>query len=248
MTSSNAPSSEHSPRTEPVLRTIREERSLTPMRKTIAGRLHESYSEAVHVTVSRNVNAEALIEAAESADTAYDEDIGIFDVLLMAVSDGLIAHPAFNSTFEGETHTLYEEHNVGVAVSLDEGLVTPVISAINEKSIDEIAHERWSLTDRVQTGEYSMSDLRGGTFTVSNLGPLGSDSFTPIINPPQVAILGVNRIRERPAVIDGETGSRREIGLDVSFDHRVVDGADAARFLDTLAEAVSEKSDIIGRW
>lgn len=216
---------------EAAERTVREERSLTPMRRTIAERLHESYSEAVHVTVHRDVDAEALLSAANASDGA-----SLVDVLLRALSDTLDAHPGFNATFEDDTHRIYEEQNVGVAVDVDAGLVTPVVADVGSKSLAEIAGRRRELTRRVEDGDYTMSTFRGGTFTVSNLGPLGVDSFTPVINPPEVAILGVDRTRER-ATPDGDgVAFRTEMGLDLSFDHRVVDGADAARFLGTLSE------------
>jgi pyruvate dehydrogenase E2 component (dihydrolipoamide acetyltransferase) len=207
------------------------------MRRTIADRLTESYQNAVHVTVSRELDAEPLLDRADSAGA----DVGLIDALLAAVSATLSDHPAFNATFEDGTHRIYEEHNIGVAVDIDAGLVTPVIGSVDQTSLPEIASERRRLTERMQAGDYTMSDFRGGTFTVSNLGPLGSGSFTPIINPPEIAILGVNRIRERPR--QGEDGSvtfRKTITVDLSFDHRVVDGAAAARFLDTLAGHVKE--------
>ena len=217
-------------------RTVREERSLSPMRRTIANRLQDSYRNAVHVTASRDVDAEALVRAAETADDRLEADISLIDPVLCALSATLEAHPAFNATFEDGTHRLYEEHDVGVAVDVEAGLVTPVLRDIGSKSIDEIATERRRLTETVQSGEYTMSDLRGGTFTVTNLGVLGVDSFTPVINPPEVAILGVNRVRERPQRDDDGLEFRRRLTYDLSFDHRIVDGADAARFLATLAE------------
>jgi pyruvate dehydrogenase E2 component (dihydrolipoamide acetyltransferase) len=220
-------------------RTVREERSLGPMRRTIADRLQESYREAVHVTVDRAVDAKALLAAADAAEGEGDDgaaDPSMMDVLLCALSDALDAHPAFNATFEDDTHRIYEEHNVGVAVDIDAGLVTPVVADVGSKSLAEVARERHRLTGKVREGDYTMSTFRGGTFTVSNLGPLGVDSFTPVINPPEVAILGVGRTRAR-AVPDGDGATaRRELTLSLSFDHRVVDGADAARFLGTLAE------------
>ncbi|MFB6196536.1 MAG: 2-oxo acid dehydrogenase subunit E2 [Haloplanus sp.] len=221
---------------DPAPRTVREERSPSPMRRTIANRLRESYREAVHVTVSREVDAEALVATADASPT-----VSITDVLIRALSDALDAHPAFNATFEDGTHRLYEEHNVGVAVDIDEGLVTPVVPDVGSKSLDDIATERRRLTEAVRRGDYTMADLRGGTITVSNLGSLGVDAFTPIINPPEIAILGVNRIRERAMPDgDGDAAFRRRLRLDLSFDHRIVDGADAARFLGTLGEAVED--------
>jgi pyruvate dehydrogenase E2 component (dihydrolipoamide acetyltransferase) len=221
-------------------RTVTEERSLGPMRKTIANRLQESYQEAVHVTVSRAIDVGPLLGAVDAAGPA-DEDgtePSLIDGLLCALSETLGEHPAFNATFEDGTHRLYEEHNVGVAVDIEEGLVTPVLADIGTKTLGEIARERTHLVERVKNGDYSMSTFDGGTFTVSNLGPLGVDSFTPVINPPEIAILGVGRVRER-AVPGDDSSIRSELTVDLSFDHRVVDGADAARFLGTLDENLS---------
>ncbi|MGQ4556121.1 2-oxo acid dehydrogenase subunit E2 [Halobellus sp. GM3] len=225
---------------DPAARTVSEERSLTPMRKTIASRLTESYQQAVHVTINRTIDAEPLLAAADAAGEADGEaDPSLTDVLLCALSDTLAAHPAFNATFEDGTHRLFEEHNVGIAVTVEDGLVTPVLADLGSKSLAEVATERRRLTERVQRGEYTMSLFRNGTFTVSNLGPLGVDSFDPIINPPEVAILGLGRTRERAVDADGDVAFRRHLTLSLSFDHRIVDGADAARFLDTLADNVA---------
>ncbi len=224
-------------------RTIREERTFSGMRSTIADRLSTSYREAAHVTVDREVEVEAAFDAADAAG----EDASLTDVLLLAVSATLEEHPEFNATFdaETETHTLYEEHNIGVAVDLEGGLVTPVIPDVGGKSIDELARQRGRLTDRVLDGEYDADDLSGGTFTVSNLGVVGSDSFTPIINPPEIAILGVNRVRERPVNTDSGIEFPRHITFSLSFDHRVVDGADAARFLVTLDETLAAAEKLL---
>jgi len=225
--------------TEPAERTVREERTLSPMRKTIANRLAESYRNAVHVTLTRRLDAEPLFEA---ANAAADEtvDPSLLDALLYGLSGALDAHPAFNATFEDGVHRLYEEHNVGVAVAIEDGLVTPVVPAVGEKSIQEIARRRRDLTRRVTDGDYTMGTFRGGTITVSNLGPFGVESFTPVINPPEIAILGVGSTAERAVPTDDrDITVRRELPLSLSFDHRVVDGADAARFLDTLAETVT---------
>ncbi|ELZ13390.1 dihydrolipoyllysine-residue acetyltransferase [Haloterrigena salina JCM 13891] len=217
-------------------RTVREERSLSPMRRTIANRLQDSYRNAVHVTASREVDAEALFRATETANDRLEADVSLVDVALAALSATLADHPAFNATFEDGTHRTYEEHNVGVAVDIEAGLVTPVLRDVGSKSLAEIATERRRLTETVQSGEYTMDDLRGGTFTVTNLGALGVDSFTPVINPPEVAILGIGRTRERTRRGDDGLEFRREVTYDLSFDHRIVDGADAARFLGTLAD------------
>jgi len=221
-------------------RTAVEQREQSRMRSTIARRLSESWREAPHVTVDRRVDAEPLFAAVEAAE-ASGHDVSMTDVLLRAVSETLAEHPAFNATFEDGVHTIYEEHNVGVAVDIEQGLITPVIPDVGSKTVDEIAAVRGELTDRALSGEYTGDDLSGGTFTVSNLGVFGVDSFTPIINPPEIAILGVNGIEEKP--VRGERGGiawHRTIGFSLSFDHRVVDGADAAKFLATLSEKLDD--------
>ncbi len=221
-------------------RTLAEERAFGGMRRSIANRLGESYRNAVHVTEHREPDAAALRAAADAADEALEADVSMPDVLLVALSAALDDHPAFNATFEEETHRLYEEHNVCVAVDIDEGLVTPVVPDVGAKSLSEIAETRREITRRTLDGDYTMDDLRGGTFTVTNLGVLGVESFDPIINPPQIAILGVNAVSERVTMADGTPESRRVLPLDLSFDHRVVDGADAARFLRSLVGHIED--------
>ncbi|WP_144921225.1 2-oxo acid dehydrogenase subunit E2 [Halorubrum salsamenti] len=221
-------------------RTLAEERTFGGMRRSIADRLGESYRNAVHVTEHREPDAAALLAAADAADEALETDVSMPDVLLVALSAALDDHPAFNATFEEETHRLYEEHNVCVAVDIDEGLVTPVVPDVGAKSLSEIAETRREVTGRTLDGDYTMDDLRGGTFTVTNLGVLGVESFDPIINPPQIAILGVNAVSERVTMADGAPESRRVLPLDLSFDHRVVDGADAARFLQSLVGHIED--------
>jgi len=226
---------------EPARRTVSEERSLTPMRRTIADRLQESYQEAVHVTVNRSIDAEELLAAGEAAETTDEGvDPNLTDVIVCALSDTLSAHPQFNATFEDGAHTLYEEQNVGLAIAIEAGLVTPVIADIGSKSLAEVANERRRLTEKVQAGDYTMSIFRNGTFTMSNLGTLGADSFNPVINPPEIGLLGLGRVSEPAVAVDEDITLRRELTASLSFDHRVVDGADAARFLDTFADHLDE--------
>ncbi|PSP53944.1 dihydrolipoyllysine acetyltransferase [Halobacteriales archaeon QH_3_68_24] len=204
--------------------TVLEERELGEMRRTIAERLGESYREAVHVTLHRDVRVDELLEATDVADDALETDVSVTDLLLMALSETLAEHPEFNATYEDGTHRLYAEQNVGVAVDVPEGLVAPVLRGLDGRSLPDLAESRREMTERTLDGEYSMADLQDGTFTVTNLGVLGVDSFDPVVNPPQVAILGVDRIRERPTAVDGEVTVASWMGFDLSFDHRVVDG------------------------
>ncbi|WP_186336592.1 2-oxo acid dehydrogenase subunit E2 [Natrarchaeobaculum sulfurireducens] len=222
-------------------RTRLETRTLDGMRRTIASRLGESYREAVHVTAHREADAEALFDAADAAADALEMDVTIQDILVLAVSATLEDHPAFNATFEDDEHVLWAEHNLGLAVDVEHGLITPVLSDVGSKSLETIATERREVVQSALDGTYTMDDLRGGTFTITNLGVLGVEAFDPIINPPQIAILGVDAIDE--AHIRGADDGlewRRRLPFDLTFDHRIVDGADAARFLETLVGHVEE--------
>ena len=235
-------------RPTPAPRTVVEERPLSPMRRTIADRLGESYRSAVHVTLHRDLDAGGLATAVERAGNALEVEVSLLDGLLVAISDALSAHPALNATFEDGVHRTYAEHNLAVAIALEDGLVTPVVADVAARSLAEVAEVRRRLTGRVQAGDYTMADLQGGTFTVSNLGPLGVDAFTPVINPPEVAILGVNRLRETPRRGDGGVEFRPTLPVDLSIDHRVVDGADGARFLETLAGTVGDADALAAQW
>lgn len=216
---------------------VREERELTGMRRTIADRLGESYREAVHVTEHREVDAEELLAAVDAAEVALDVDISLVDVLVRVLSETLDEHPAFNATFEDNVHRIYDQQHVCLAVDVEEGLIAPALRDVGTSSLAEIATERQELTERALSDAYTMDDLQGGTFTVTNLGVLGVESFDPIINPPQIAILGVNTLIEKPVRgPDDDVAFRQHLPLDLSFDHRIVDGADAARFLGTVAD------------
>jgi pyruvate dehydrogenase E2 component (dihydrolipoamide acetyltransferase) len=165
--------------------------------------------------------------------------VTVNDVLLLALSATLDEHPELNATFEDDVHRLHRSQNVCIAIDIEEGLIAPVVRNVGTLSLADLAEKRRAITEKSLSGDYTMEDLSGGTFTVSNLGVLGVESFDPVINPPQVAILGVNTIkREVVPVGDDEVGVRKRISFDLSFDHRVVDGADAARFLGTLVEHV----------
>lgn len=224
----------------PATLTVAEERPLDSMRRTIADRLSRSYREAVHVTEHRSADAEQLFAAVDAADAALDVDVSVQDVLLVALSAALDAHPELNARFEDGVHRIYAEQNVGLAVDVDAGLIAPVLADLGGKSLREVATARQELTGRALDGAYSMDDLSNGTFTVTNLGVLGVESFDPVIDPPQVAILGVDAVDERAVQDDGDVAFRRFLPFDLSFDHRVIDGADAARFLATLVENVED--------
>jgi pyruvate dehydrogenase E2 component (dihydrolipoamide acetyltransferase) len=225
--------------------TVREHRPFNGVRQTRAARPGRSESESAHVTVHRDVNAEPLLAAVTAAEQALDSKISVIDLLIAATSRTLQDHPRFNGAVHEDRLALFDEHNIAVAVDTDQGLLSPVISDVRSKSVPEIATARRRLVDDARAGTLSPDALTGGTFTISNLGAFGVDSFTPIINPPQVAILGVDAIEERPVVIDGSVVVKPVIGFDLTFDHRAVDGADAARFLQALATALENAAALL---
>lgn len=214
-------------------RSVVESSSLSGMQRTIRDRLSESYQDAVHVTLDRSFDARTL-KATVTAGRAAGATLSMIDLLVKATGRALSEHPSFNAVFEDGEHRLIDEVNVGVAVDIDRGLVTPVVPSVDARSVESVNEVRTELVDRVQSGDYTMDDLSGGTFTISNLGHFGIDRFDSIINPPQIAILGIGRIR------GDET-----MTLSLSFDHRIVNGADAARFLDTIVEVATDGSALV---
>lgn len=216
-------------------RDIYRERSSAGIRGTIAQRMTES-NEIPQVTLNGRASVDALLDLKDGLEADRGLELSVTDFLLAAVVEALEEYPDFNAIYEDGVHKLAGNVNLGVAVDMEDGLVSPVIDGADRRTITELREERQRLVSLVQSGEYTMDDLANGTFTVTNLGHFGVESFDPLLDPPQVAILGVGTIRTVP---DPETdGQRREMGLSLTFDHRAVDGADGARFLDALVDAM----------
>jgi len=209
------------------------------MRKTIAARMHDSLQSMAQLTMDMDVAMDrAVALRGELVEAWADDGIkpGYTDLVIRAVARALERHPRMNATF-GETEiTLLGRVNVGMAVALDDGLIVPVIRDANLLSIGELCRESARLAAAARDGTLSPDDLLGGSFTVSALGMFGVDSFTPIINAPQVGILGVNRLRDAVGW-DGDTPVKEtRMNLSLTWDHRALDGAPAARFLATVRE------------
>jgi pyruvate dehydrogenase E2 component (dihydrolipoamide acetyltransferase) len=166
---------------------------------------------------------------------------------MKALIPALKEFPYLNSSLDEENQeiVLKGDYNFGVATDTPSGLMVPVIKAADAKSIWELAAEITALSDRARNGKSSMDDLKGGTFTLTNAGSIGGVFTTPVINYPEVAILGVNAIRKRPVVVEDEIVIRDMMFLSMSVDHRVVDGADAARFMNRLIYFLSEPSRLV---
>lgn len=218
-----------------------EEEKLSNIRRVIAKSMHASLSEMAQLTLNASFDATQILQYRAQlkarAETMGIANITLNDMVLYAVAKTLPAHRVLNAHYTGETMRYFKHVNLGVAVDTEKGLLVPTVFGADTLSLDALARASKSLITSAQKGNIDPDLLRGGTFTVTNLGSLGVESFTPVINPPQTAILGVNaitqRAREAAAAADG-IEFYPAMGLSLTFDHRALDGAPAARFLQQL--------------
>ncbi|HZT43371.1 MAG TPA: dihydrolipoamide acetyltransferase family protein [Chthonomonadaceae bacterium] len=219
------------------------------LRKRIAENVSRSAFTAPHVTLTLEVDMTAAAELRArllpEVEKVYGTRLTYTDLLVKAVARALEEHPRLNAALVGEEIRLYTHKNIGVAVALDEGLIVPVVRRVETKSLGAVSAELSALVARVRAGSYTPEDLAEGTFTITNLGAFGIDLFDPIILAPQAAILGVGRIADKPVVIDKQIAVRSLMNLCLSFDHRVLDGAPAARFLQHLKELLENPEAIL---
>lgn len=215
------------------------------IRKTIAERMVKSLFTAPHVVSMDEADVTELVKLREKEKKVAEEKgvkLTYLAFIVKAVTVALKQHPYLNASLDAEKNeiVLKKYYNVGIAVDTPEGLMVPVIKNADQKSIMELAQETEKLAEEARSRKIKLSDLKGNTFTITNIGSIGGIFSTPIINPPDVAILGVHRIRDMPAVINGEIKIRKILPLVISFDHRVLDGARAARFMNTLKEHLED--------
>lgn len=203
------------------------------VRQMIAQRMTESLQTMAQVTASTEVDVTEMVKMREQIKTKFD--LTYTDIIVKAVTIALKEHPLLNSTLLGDEIQLLKEIHIGVAVALEDGLIVPVVGNADKLTLAEIARETRRLAESARAGMLMVDEATGSTFTITNLGMFGIDTSTPIINPPEVAILGVGRVIEKPAVFQGEIVRRSMMALSLTFDHRIVDGAPAASFLRTLA-------------
>jgi pyruvate dehydrogenase E2 component (dihydrolipoamide acetyltransferase) len=223
---------------------------LIGIRRTIAERMTHSFQTTPHIFVSLRVDMsnleterERLNEEAEANELPR---ISVTAILVKVTAEVLKDHPWLNSTLQGEEIILLSDLNIGVAVAFEGGLIAPVVHHADEKSLAEIAAEVQDLAVRARDGQLTPSDVARGTFTISNLGPFGIDQFTAIINPPNAAILAVGAIRsEVVADESGEIVVRPMLWMTLAADHRIVDGAVAAKFLTALKDALEDPAQIL---
>ena len=206
------------------------------MRATIAKRMSESMREAPHFYLTAEINmSEAVrLRTALKASNRVTEDVTYTHLLMKAAALALARHPRLNASFGGDAREYQDHINIGLAVSLDDGLLVPVLHDCDSLSLLEIAAQATALVERARSGKPRAEDLTGGTFTISNLGMLPIEHFTAIINQPQAAILAVGAIKERPVVRDGQITIASTMLVTLSCDHRILDGVTGGQFLQEL--------------
>jgi pyruvate dehydrogenase E2 component (dihydrolipoamide acetyltransferase) len=212
----------------------------TRLQQTIARRMAESKATQPDFSVSLDVDMGALLELREQLRDLWSMPLTINDFIVRAAALTLRAHPRLNGTFRDDRFALHGRVNVGVAVATADGLVVPTVFDADRLPLEAIGTEVRRLAAAVRAGTVAPADLDGGTFTVSNLGMYGVSRFSGVINPPQAAILCVGAVEERPVVRDGQIAARPAATLTLVSDHRIVYGADAARFLSDLGRAIEQ--------
>jgi pyruvate dehydrogenase E2 component (dihydrolipoamide acetyltransferase) len=223
---------------------------MSGVRAVIAQRMQESHQTTAPVTLTSEADATAFVELRErlkaglAAELGFD--IGYNDLLIRLVAHALRQFPYMNARLDGERVRYLREVHIALAVDTDRGLLVPVIRNADRKGVAEIAREVRGLAERARAGKALPDELSGSTFTITNLGMHEIDAFTPIINLPEAAILGVGRIKARPAVVGGELCVRQTMWLSLTFDHRLVDGAPAARFLQRIKQLIETPYLLLG--
>ena len=228
-----------------------ESEDISQMRETIARRLAESKYSAPHYYLTVDIDVEKAVALREDLNELAEEQgrakISFNDLITKACALSLHDHPYVNAAYrpdEGEIHKHNRVH-IGIAVAIDEGLITPVVRNADQKGLSQIARETKELAKRARNRDLEPEEFEGATFTTSNLGMFGIEEFTAIINPPNSAILAIGEIRETPVVEDGEVVPGTRMKVTLSCDHRVVDGAKGAAFLDTVTSYLEEPMNLL---
>jgi pyruvate dehydrogenase E2 component (dihydrolipoamide acetyltransferase) len=223
---------------------IAESVPLTGLRRIIGERMAASHTQTARVTLITEADATASVDARESLRTTVTEEWGFApgynDLLGLVVARALREFPYMNARLSSDGRSIEQLPyvNLGVAVDTERGLVVPVIRDADQKGLRDFGTEFRTLAERARAGRSLPDDLTGGTFTMTNLGMYEVDAFTPIINLPEAAILGVGRIKTRPVAVNGEVCARQTMWLSLTFDHRLVDGAPAARFFQRIKQLI----------
>ena len=216
----------------------------TGMRRAIADNMHASLQNSAQLTLMTEVDVTEMVHFRDLLREEYGKDesvrISYNDIIIYTIARVLKRFPYMNSTLVGEEILLHDRVDIGMAVALPDGLIVPKVRNADRKGILQIGREAREAAGKAREGALSMDEVTDGTFTISNMSMLGVDGFTPIINPPEIAILGVGRVVEKPGVKNGQIEIRSYMTLSLTIDHRVVDGAPGGEFLQSLARHLEQ--------
>jgi pyruvate dehydrogenase E2 component (dihydrolipoamide acetyltransferase) len=222
-----------------------EAKKMSTLRKIISAKMVESWTRVPHVTQFDDADITRIMDLRKSHAAAFEKlgaRLTVMPFALRAVVAALKQHPVFNASVNEATGDIgYKQYyHIGIAVDTEHGLMVPVIRDVDKKSMLQLSQEVQQLADKARERKLSLEEMHGGSFSISNQGGLGGGYFTPIVNTPEVAILGMGRSTVRPVVRDGRIEPRTILPLGLSYDHRIIDGADAARFIVDLVRAFEE--------
>lgn len=220
-----------------------EKKKMTQLRKAISNKMTESWTSIPHITQFDNVDITDVLALRKKFQKAYERkkaNLTLTPFIMKAVVETLKKHPIFNASMDEATEQIIYKnyYNLGIAVDTEQGLIVPVIRDVDKKSMLELSIELQSIAERTRQRKISLEEMQGGTFTISNQGGIGGAHFTPIINKPEVAILGVGRGSLQAVVKDKKIQQRMIVPLGLSYDHRVIDGANAARFITDFVQVL----------
>jgi pyruvate dehydrogenase E2 component (dihydrolipoamide acetyltransferase) len=224
-----------------------ESQPISGMRKTIAARLQASKQTAPHFRVHIDAEIDALLEVRKQINSSNsDAKVSVNDFIVKACASTLLKVPAINVQFDGEQLSYFSNADISVAVAIDDGLITPIVTDANHKGLVEISNTTRDLATRAKLGRLKPEEFQGGSFCISNLGMYGIKQFDAIINPPQGAILAVGAGEQRPVVKDGQLAVATVMSLTLSSDHRIIDGAVAAQFMSALKAYLEQPATMLG--
>jgi pyruvate dehydrogenase E2 component (dihydrolipoamide acetyltransferase) len=218
---------------------------VSQMRKTIAKRLSESKNGAPHFYLTMDINMDNAVALRTQLNAVLPKKVSFNDIVIKAAALALRQNPNVNSSWLGDTIRYNDHIHIGMAVAVEDGLLVPVIKFADNKTVAQISAEAKALAEKATTKALTPAEMQGNTFTISNLGMFGIEEFTAIINPPDACILAVGSIRQEPAVINGEIKVANKMKVTLSCDHRVVDGATGAKFLQSLKTVLENPVSIL---
>jgi pyruvate dehydrogenase E2 component (dihydrolipoamide acetyltransferase) len=227
---------------------VKEVIPMSSIRRVIAERMTTSLREMAQVTLMREEVVEALVKVREELKDKIEKEVGVrltyTPIFIKVAAEALKNHPIVNSVLEDDQIKILDEINIGFAVATERGLIVPVVKNVDKKDFKTIVYEVNSLITKTREGRLTFQDIEGGTFTITNLGMYGIDGFTPIINPPQVAILGIGRIINKPVVVENRIEIKPTCVFSLTHDHRVIDGHVGAQFLDTFIKILTNEQEL----